>query len=144
MQDEIGDFAEVALEPGAVDRGSPKRRAARHGAPQAVELWRVAEMGEVANADRAPPDLVLIGGTATARVVPILPVPWHPRAAHRGRVDLRRAEGIRDAQGLRRDLDSLLAQPLHFGAQRPGVEHDPVADHRQLPRTIPEGSSDSL
>ena len=63
LQHEIGDLAEVALEPGAVDAGLAEAGAQRvvMGA-DAVELRpELAEMGEVADPDRAAADLVLIG-----------------------------------------------------------------------------------
>ena len=63
LQHEIGDPAEVALEPGAVDPLLAEAGAQRvvMGA-DAVELRaQRAEMGEVADPDRAAADLVLIG-----------------------------------------------------------------------------------
>ncbi len=79
-QDEIGDFGEVVAQPLAVDRRLAEAGAERVmvGA-QPVELRvEIVEMGEVANADRAAPDLVLIGRADAA-----------PR-----RADLARARGV--------------------------------------------------
>ena len=96
-----------------------------------------AEMGEVADPDRPPPDLVLIGRADAAA----------------GRADLAGAAGVLaqrvevavegederagvgDLEVVRCHGHALLAEPLDLGPERPGVEHDPVADHR-------EGASD--
>ena len=62
-QDEVGDLGEVALQPLAVDR-----RLAEAGAQRIVvrakpveQRVEIVEVGEVADADRAAADLVLIG-----------------------------------------------------------------------------------
>ena len=59
------------------------------------------------------------------------------------RQDQRRVLG--DAQIVRRDRDALRCEPVDLLEQRVRIEHDAVADHRQLARrTTPDGSSESL
>src|SRR6185503_6882923 len=68
LQHEVRDLAEVALEPGAVDRRLAESGAQRvvMGA-EAIELRpQTAEMGEVADPDGASANLVLIGRADTA------------------------------------------------------------------------------
>ena len=88
LQDEVGDLAEVALEPRAVDRRLAEAGAQRvvMGA-QPVELRpELAEMGEVADPDRAAADLVLIGrADAAPGGADLALARSHPRAARRDR-----------------------------------------------------------
>ena len=92
----------------------------------------IVEPGEVADADRAAADLVLVGGADAA-----------PRGADLARargVLAQRVEvavdredqraGLGDHQHLGRHLDAHLAHPLDLGLERPRVEHHAVADHR--------------
>ena len=85
---EFGDLAEVALQPGAVDRRLAEAGAKRvvMGA-EAVDLRpEMAEMGEVADPDRAAPDLVLIGrADAAPRGADLALRRTHPREARRDR-----------------------------------------------------------
>ena len=123
------------MQPLAVDR-----RLAEAGAKrvvvraQAVEQRpEIVELGEVADADRAAADLVLIGradaapgGADLARADGVL--------AQRVEVAVDRQDqraGLGDHQHVRRDLDALLAHPLDLGLQRPRIEHHAVADHRR-------------
>ena len=132
---EFGDLAEIALESGPVDR-----RLAEAGTQrivmcaQAVELWpELAEMGEIADPDRAAADLVLIsrtdaatGGADLALAARIL--------AQRVEIAVERQDqraGVGDSQGLGRYRHPLLGQLCDLGAKRPGIEHDAIADHRQ-------------
>ena len=122
-QDEVGDFAEVALQALAIDR-----RLAEAGAQRVVVRAQAIEQGieigkllEVAQADRAAPDLVLIGG----------PDPAARRADLAGarRVLAKRVEVavdgedqraiVGDHQQVGRDFDALLADSLDLGLGAP-------------------------
>ncbi len=103
------------------------------GAKTVEQRIELAEVGEVADADGAAADLVLIGRTDAAA----------------GRADLAGAArilaqgveiavdgqdqraGLGQHQDFGRDLHALLADALDFGLQRPGIEHDAIADHRR-------------
>ena len=121
-------------------RAAVDRRLAEAGAQrvvmgaEAVELRaELAEMGEVADPDRAAADLVLIGRADAA--------PGGADLALAAGVLAQRVEiavegqderaGVGDLQRVRRDRDALLGQLLDLVLQRPGIEHDAVADHRQ-------------
>src|SRR5207253_813027 len=90
-------------------------------------------MGKVADADRAAPNLVFIGGTDAA--------PRRADLARTRRVFAQAVEIAMDrqdqrarlgnAQDLRSDLHALLADTLDLGLQRPGIEHHAIADHRR-------------
>ena len=92
-----------------------------------------AEMGEVADPDRAAADLVLIGRADAA--------PGGADLAGARRILAQRVEiavegedqraGVGDLQRLRGDRDALAGQLLDLGLERPGIEHDAVADHRE-------------
>ncbi len=51
---------------------------------------------------------------------------------------------VRDLEIIARDIDALRREFLDLGDQRMRIEHDAVADHRKLSRTMPDGSKDSL
>ncbi|HYI48966.1 MAG TPA: hypothetical protein VEX35_10925 [Allosphingosinicella sp.] len=133
-QHEIGDFPEVAHQPGAVDpllaEAGAERVVVR---ADAVELGpQAVEMGEVADPDRAAADLVLIGRADAA--------PGGADLAGARRILAQRVEiavegqdqraGVGDLQVFGRDRDALPGQPPDLVPQRPGIEHDAVADHR--------------
>src|SRR3954454_20391150 len=90
-------------------------------------------MGKVANPDRAPADLVLIGGTDAASRRADLARPRRifaqPIEIAMDRQDQRARLG--DPQGFGSNLDALLANALDLGLQRPWVEHHAVADDRR-------------
>ena len=123
-------------------RRSPARRgraAARCGAAAArrPSLASVVGIGEVADADGAAADLVLVGRADAAAGGADLARP--PRASSRSTVEL--AVQRQDQRGvlgeqqvLRRDRHALLAQRLDLRQQRPGIDHHAVADDRQLAR----------
>jgi len=133
LQHELGDLAEVALQPPAIDAGL-----AEAGAEcvvmraDSVELRAErAEMGEVADPDRAAPDLVLISGADAAPRGPDLA---RARGVLAERVEIavegeNERTGVGDLEPLGVDLDALRAQRLDLGLQRPGIEDDAVADH---------------
>ena len=147
-QDEVGDLGEVVLQALAVDR-----RLAEAGAQrvvmraQAVELRaEIVELGEVADADRAAADLVLIG---------------RPDAAPRGadlagarRILAQRVEvavdrqdqraGLGDHQTSGRDRDALAAILSTSAMSAQGSSTTPLPMTDSVPRTMPEGRSDSL
>ena len=94
---------------------------------------QLAEVREVADADRAAADLVLIGGADAA--------PRRPDLARAAGILAQRIEvavdgederaGLREHQDLRRDLHALFLDSLDLGLQRPRIEHDAVADDRR-------------
>ena len=102
---------------------------------QAVDLAvEHLQIGEIHDADRAPADLVLIGRTD---------------AASRGADTRQRACGFANGvkllvqwqdqgcvlcntQALRRDIDALGLKPVDFFDQSVRIDHDAVADDREL------------
>jgi hypothetical protein len=138
-------------------RGRPAARRSRRAsaswcAQQPVELRgsSVVQVGEVAHADRAAADLVLVGRADAAPGGADLARPPPPRAARRDRGGSAGSAGVLSAIAVvGRDGDALLRQEHHAfpisADERPGIEHDAVADHaRACRRTTPEGSSESL
>jgi hypothetical protein len=100
----------------------------------AVELRaELAEMGQVAHPDRAAADLVLIG---RADAAPGRADLAGPRSVLAQRVEVAvegqdQGAGVGDLEPFGRDLDALLGEPADLVPQRPGIEHDAVADHRE-------------
>ena len=123
-QHEIGDLGEVVQQPLAVDR-----RLAEAGAErvvvraQAVEQRaELAEMREVADADRAAADLVLVGrADAAPRRADLARAATRPRASASRSRWIGRISGQVSAitQHLGRDLDALLAHALDLGLRAP-------------------------
>ena len=122
LQDEVGDLGEVVLQPRAIDRRLAKTGAQRVvvGAQAVEQRVELVEVREVADADRAAADLVLVGradaaagGADLARAAGIL--------AQRIEVAVdgedQRA-GFGDAQHVGLDPHALAAQLLDFVAQR--------------------------
>ncbi len=94
-------------------------------------------IGQVADPDRAAADLVLISRADAAPGGADLQPVAEGILAHAVElaVDRQDQRGIvGDAQGLRRHLDALAAQPLDLVQQRPGIDHHAVADDRELAR----------
>ena len=101
---------------------------------EAVELRpELAEMGEVADPDRAAADLVLIGrADAAPGGADLAGAAASSRSASRSRWKGRISGQV---SAICR-LSGVIATPcsrqlLDLGLQRPGIEHDAVADHRQ-------------
>ena len=149
LENEIGDLAQITLKPRAVDA-----RLAEAGAKRVVmranpvELGaKLAEMGEIADPDRAAAGLVLISGADAA-----------PRGADLARarsVLAKRVEiavkgqdqraGVGDLEIVRGDCDALRRRafpPRPCSAQGSSTTPLPITD--SVPRTIPEGSRESL
>src|ERR1044071_7205528 len=93
-----------------------------------------ARIAEIANPDRAAPDLVLISGTdaapsradalvAAARLAGAVEPPVR-------RQDQRGVVG--ELKIPRRDVEALLAHRLDLVEERPRIDDDPVADDRQF------------
>ena len=90
-------------------------------------------MGEVADADRAAADLVFVRRTDAAT--------GRPDLARAGRILAQRIEvavdrqdqraGLGDPENLGGHLDALRRDLVDFGLERPGIEHDAIADHRR-------------
>ncbi len=148
LQHELGDLAEVALEPAAVDDFPAEACAERvvMGA-DAVELRSErAEMGEVADPDRAAADLVLIGrADAAPRGADLA----GPRGVLAQRVEIAvegqdQRAGVGDLQRLRADRDALAGQPSDLGRSAQGSSTTPLPITESVPRTMPEGSKESL
>ena len=93
-------------------------------------------VGEVGDADRAPPDLVLIGrSNATAGGADLGLA--SRLLANQVEILMQRQDErgiLGDQQALGADLDALRAQLPDLGNQGPGIEHNAVADHRKLAR----------
>ena len=134
-QDEVGDFAQFRHQGVAVNR-----RFAETGAQsvvmrgQTVDLRaEIVEMGEVADADGATADLVLIsradaatGSADLARAAGIF--------AQTVQIAMERQDqraGFGDLEILRRDDDTLSRQLRDFIAEVPRIEHDAIADDRK-------------
>ena len=104
---------------------------------QMIELrGQTRGIGEVADPDRAPANLVLIGGadTAAGGADLVHTARLLARAvdlAMRGQ-DQRRVLG--KLQIVRRDRDSFLRDRLDLAKERPGIDHHAAADDRQLSR----------
>ena len=135
LEDEVGDLAQIALQSRAIDAG-PTEAGAKGivmGA-DAIELRaELAEMGKVADADRAAADLVFISGAdaASGRADPA-----GPRRILAQRVEIAvkgkdKRAGIRDLQRFGGDRDPLVGELLDLRLERPRVEDDAVADHRE-------------
>ena len=109
---------------------------------QPIDLFRQGlQVGQIHQADGAPSGLVLVGRADAALGRADLGA---GAAAFAQRVefavdgeDQRRVLG--DAQIVARDRDALLAQALDFGRQRMRIEHDAVADDRELVRAHDAG-----
>jgi hypothetical protein len=134
-QHEPGNLAQVRLQRLAIDRRFPEARAQRVVMrAQAIELRiEPVDMGEVADADRAAADLVLIsradaapGGADLALARRVLAQPVEIAV---DRQDQR--AGIGEMKIVGRDRQPLPAQLLDLVAQRPGIEHHAVADDAQ-------------
>lgn len=147
-QDESGDLAQIGQQALAIDR-----RLAEPGAQrvmvraQPVELRpQVVEMRQIAHADRAATDLVLVRRTDTA--------PRRTDLARAARILAQTVEVavdgedqrtiVGDLQRLRRGMNALLAETLDLGLQSPGSRTTPLPMTLGVPRTMPEGSNDSL
>ena len=107
----------------------------------------IAELGEVADADRAAADLVLVSGAdAAARRADLAGA--RCVLAQRVEVAVDRQDqraGFGDHQDVGRDLDALLAHPLDLGLRSAhGSSTTPLPMTEGVPRTMPDGSSDSL
>src|SRR5262249_39379599 len=91
-------------------------------------------VGEIADPDRAAPNLVLVGraDAAPGRADPPLAAALLAGTIARAvrRQDQRRI--VSEEQVLWRNLQALCAHRLDLGDERPGVDDDPVADDRQL------------
>ena len=97
------------------------------------QRFEIVEVGEVADADRAAPDLVLIGRADAA--------PRRADLARAAGVLAQRVEvavdgqdqgaGLGDHQHVGRDDHALRGQFLDLGLQRPRVEHNAIADDRR-------------
>ena len=93
-------------------------------------------IGEVVDPDGAPADLVLVSraNAATGGADPRKRVGGFANGVELlvQRQDQRCIVG--DAQVLRRDVDPLPLEPIDLLKERAWIDHDPVADHGQLPR----------
>ena len=148
-QHEVGDFGEVTLQAVAVDRRLAEAGAQRImvGAEAIEQGVEPVEVREVADADGAAADLVLIGradaaprGADLAGAAGVL--------AQRVEVAVDRQDeraGLGDAQDVGRDryaLSRRCARPRLFSAQGSRTTPLPMTDG--VPRTMPDGSSESL
>ncbi len=132
---DVGNLAKVAEQALAVDRRFAEAGAERivvRAQPLDLRPQRV-EMGEVAHADRAAADLVLVSrADAAARGADL---------AGARRVLAQTVEvtvegqdqraGLGDLEIVRRDGDALATQLGDLVAQMPRIEHHAIADHRQ-------------
>ena len=100
--------------------------------PVDLGLQRLA-VGEVGDADRAAADLVLVGradaAAGGADLVDRLGFAGDVELAVQGQ-DQRGVVGQHQHVG--GDRDALRADPVDLGQQRPGIDDDAVADHREL------------
>jgi len=137
LQHAVGYFLQVIEQPLAVDGRFAEARPERvMVCAQPVKLRsQIIEMREIADPDRAAPDLVLIGrsdatpGRADlALAAGILahciqiPVDWQNQRAGFGNAEIVCVDG-----------DALAFELLDLVAQMPGIKHHAVADDRQCP-----------
>src|SRR3546814_20024789 len=99
----------------------------------------LAQMGKIADPDRAAADLVFIGRTDAAPggadlALSARILPQRIEVAMEGE-DERAIIGY--LQGFRGDGYALGGELLAFGLARPGFEHHPIAEARQRPVNVP-------
>ena len=134
-QHEGRDFAQFLEQRGAVHRRLAEACAQRVvvGA-EAVKLgFERVEMRQIANADRAAADLVLVSRADAAPGGADLALACR-RLAQAVQIAVERQDQravVRNRQILVRDRHALALNLGDLVAQRPGVEHHAVADHRQ-------------
>jgi hypothetical protein len=99
-------------------------------------LFERLRIGEVADPDGAAADLVFICGADAAPGRAELAVAAARLAGAVERAMRRQDQRgiVGELQGLRGDVEPLLAHRLDLGEQRPGIDDDAVADDRQLAR----------
>ncbi len=98
---------------------------------EAVEQrLQIVEVGKVAHADRATPDLVFIcRADAAARRTDLAGTAGVFAKCVEVAMDRKdERASFRDSKHIGGDVDALLANALDLGLQRPGVEDDAVAD----------------